>query len=149
MSSPAIYAKSTIGIVTGSYTPATSASLIPGVTTITGPSLTRAEIDVTNHASTAIERIGAPLYDAGTLDFSFQYNPSNPVHKYLLNQASSTSSINQWAMKFSDGTAFDFSGSLLDFGIKAGNPQTDVLTVDAKVRITGTLNTGSAIINFI
>lgn len=148
MSNTAIYAKSTLGIVSSSLAP-TTASIILGIMTLTGPSITRAEIDVTNHASTAIERIGAPFYDAGSLDFSFQFSPKNAIHDYLLNEANSTSSLNQWAIKFSDGTVYDFSGSLLDFGIKAGNPQTDVLMVDAKVRLTGNINFSSSIVNFL
>lgn len=134
--SPAIYSLTTLyANITGSW------YTVNGVTDISGPNLTSAEIEVTHLDSTAIEYKGAALTDAGTLDFSLQFNPTNTVHKYLLDSAATSSlTPSTFGLVFSDSTTYTFSGSVLDFGIKASDPKAGVLTADVKVRLTDAIN---------
>jgi hypothetical protein len=113
---------------------------IDGVDDISGPSVSKTEIQVTGHTSDALEYVASPLYDAGTLDFGLFFNPANKMHNYLLDHAISSSSIvDTWMLIFNNGTKYAWSGSLLEFGISNGNPASDACKATAKVRITGTI----------
>lgn len=133
--SPAIYAKTTLSVkVTGSF------YTVQGVKNIDGPAFSRAEIDVTHMNSTALEFKGAALFDAGTMNFGIQYAPQNSVHAYLLGNAASASAADVWGLTFSDGTIWTFTGSILDFAVKADDPAKGILAGDLKVRLTGAVN---------
>lgn len=114
---------------------------IPGVTSIGGPNIARDEIEVTNMLSTDFrEYVAAPLADPGLLDFSLNYVPSNITHKFLVERASTTGSLDSWKLIFSDGTNMEFSGSMLAFSVRSENPASNVLTAEASVRITGAIS---------
>jgi hypothetical protein len=114
---------------------------VPNVTSIGGPNISRDEIEVTNMNSINYrEYVGAPLADPGVLDFSLNYVPSNAIHKYLIERASESGSLDSWKLKFSDGTDMEFSGSMLSFSITSENPASNVLTAEASVRLSGEIS---------
>lgn len=111
---------------------------IPNITTLGGPNISSDSIEITSMDSVNFkEFVASPLKDPGTLDFSVNYIPSNAIHKFLVQQASVTSSMNQWKMIFSDNTQFEFSGSLISWEISSDNPASQVLTANASVQISG------------
>ena len=113
--------------------------VIPGVTSIGGPNVEKETVEVTDMNSVGYkEYMVSPLADAGELEFSLNYTPSNAIHKYLFGHSVATGSIvDIWKMNFADNTSASFSGSMMSFGIKADNPASSVLTADLKVKITG------------
>ena len=116
---------------------------INGTDDHSGPSFTKQEINVTGHTSPAMEYISSPLYDAGTFDFGVFFNPSDKIHEYLLTNATATSSVvDNWMLIFGNGTKYAWSGSLLEFSIKNGNPATDACKATAKIRISGVVSRG-------
>lgn len=137
--STAIYSKTNLYIRSGS-----SEIEIPNVTNIGGPNFTKQEIEVTTMSSTAKEYKAAALSDAGTLTFGLQYNPSDATHAYIVSQsANQGTSTDLFKIKFSDGTNWRFSGSLLEFNITADNPSQGVLTSNCSVRLSGAVNFAS------
>lgn len=114
---------------------------VPNVTTIGGPNISADSIEITSMDSVNFkEFVASPLKDPGTLDFNVNYVPSNAVHKFLVQQASATGSSNQWRTIFSDGTTFEFSGSLISWEISSDNPASQVLTANASVQISGPIS---------
>lgn len=131
--STSTYAITKLGIYSGS-----AFVNVPNVTTIGGPNISSDTIEITSMDSVNFkEFVASPLKDPGTLDFSVNYIPSNAVHKFLVQQASTTGSTNQWQTTFSDGTKFEFSGSLIGWEISSDNPASQVLTANASVQISG------------
>jgi len=114
---------------------------VPNVTTIGGPNISADTIEITSMDSVNFkEYVASPLKDPGTLDFNVNYVPTNAVHKFLVQQASTTGSNNQWRTIFSDGTTFEFSGSLISWEISSDNPASQVLTANASVQISGMIS---------
>lgn len=141
MADTATYALTPIAIYSGS-----AFVNIPGVTKVGGPSIEKGEIEITTMNSQGYrEYISEPLANPGTFDFSLNFTPSNTVHKYLMKQATTTGSMNQWQINFADGVVYSFSGSLSKFGIKADNPASSVLSADASVKITGPVSGNFAV----
>lgn len=138
MASSAIYSVTKLYYSTGS---AASGSEVIGITDINGPSLSKGEIDVSNMDSVGF-RDFKPSYlgDPGTVSFDCQWVPTNTVHKALANRIGNTGSlVDLWRMTFSDGTNYDFSGSVQELSIKATNPADGVLMASCKVRLTGAI----------
>lgn len=133
--SPGIPAKSTLCV----KVPASGGFYqIDGTDNHSGPSITKQEINVTGHTSTAIEYVASPLYDAGTFDFSLFFNPADKMHSFLYDRAVTGSSvIDEWMLVFNNNVAYAWSGSVQEFGIVNGNPQSDASKANVKVRITG------------
>lgn len=133
MASTAIYSKTLLYIKSGSAT-----AEIPNVTNIGGPNFSKPEIDITNMSSTSKEYKAAALSDPGTLTFGIQYNPGSNVHQYIVSQSANQGTANDlFAIKFSDNTLWNFTGSLLEFNITADDPSQGVLTADCSVRLSG------------
>jgi hypothetical protein len=119
--------------------------VIPGVTDVGGPKLSKATIDVTTMNSVNYKDfVAAPLADPGTLDFSINFAPSDPVHKFIAKRASTLSTgsamYDIFQMKFNDGTNYEFSGSFTKFDVKAGKPESTVLQADLSVKISGKIS---------
>ena len=128
----AVYSITKLFVMSGSFTE------IPGITSISGPSISRGEIEVSNMNSVGFRDYKASaLADPGTLSFTCQFNPSNTLHKMLLNRVATGSVIDTWQLTFSDNTSYQFSGSMQDFSVKADNPADGILMGDAKIRVTG------------
>ena len=139
MSSTAIYSKTLVYIQSASVE-----SLIPNVTNVGGPNFTKAEIDVTSMESTAKEYKAASLSDAGTMTLGIQYVPTNGIHAYIVAQAANAGTTTDYfKVKFSDGTNWRVSGSILTFSITNSDPAQGINTADLSLRLSGAVNFNS------
>ena len=137
MASQAIYSTTKLYIITGSVYGSGFYQEIPGVLNIAGPTFTKAIIETTDMSSVNFrEYMTAPLAEAGELTAGLNFTPANAIHKKILAFANTGSNIvNGFKMLFSDGTAYEFSGSVSEVAIKADNPAEGVLNADLKVRL--------------
>lgn len=140
MASQAIYSTTKIFVITGSVYGANNYQEIPGVLNIAGPAFVKTSIDITNMSTVGTrEYMSSPLADAGELTVGLQWTPTNAIHKKLAAFAvTSSNQVNGYKMLFSDGTAYEFSGSLTELSIKADSPD-DVLGADAKIKLVGSV----------
>ena len=121
---------------------AASGSEVIGITDLTFPTVSRPTVDVSNMDSLAREFKPAFLTTPGVLSFTFQWVPTNAVHKALYaraNTAGGTGSISTDMFRLTtvDGSNYDFTGSVTEVGIKASNPAEGMLMADAKVQASG------------
>lgn len=108
---------------------------VPDVTALAGPDATKAEIDVTDLASTAKEYKGG-LADFGRLTVDLNYIPGNPVHTAMRSDFISASSpVRNWQILFVNGKRWDFAGYVAAF---PGNTQPDsVQKSSMTIRLSG------------
>jgi|GEM_PF-6710045 len=113
---------------------------IPGITDITGPTVNKGQIDVSNMDSVSY-RDYKPSYlaDPGTVSFDCQWNPTNSIHKMLIGRVASGSAVDTFQMTFSDGTNYAFSGSVQEVAIKASDPAEGILTATGQIRLSGAI----------
>lgn len=113
---------------------------IPGVTAISGLGLTRKWVDTTNMDSVGVtEGRPANLGTIAPLSATIQFLPQNGgIHNSLLSRLYTGSFIDTWQVTFSNGTNWQFSGSVTDLAAKADNPADGILTADLKVTPTST-----------
>ena len=110
------------------------------VTSISGPALSLAMIEVTNHSSTSgwIERIGG-LLDGGEVGFDLNFVPTAPTHSYsagLVKDMVNRTKRN-FKIVFPDAgtTTWTFTGLVSKFQPKA--PINAQLSASVSVMITG------------
>ena len=119
--------------------------LIPGVVDCGGPKLSKSTIETTDMNSVSYKTfIAAPLADPGTLDFSLNFAPSDPVHRYMIQRASTlltgSAMFDIFRMNFNDGTQYAFSASFTKFDVKAGKADSTVLAADVSVKLSGAIS---------
>ena len=51
---------------------------------ISGPAMSRGDVDLSDHDSTAKNIMAEPLYDPGTVDFTLNFDPADTTHAALL-----------------------------------------------------------------
>lgn len=136
MASTSTYALTKVHIFSGS-----AFINVPNVISVGGPNIEAETIEITSMDSVNFrEYVASPLKNPGALEFSINYVPSDATHRFLVRQASTTGSLNQFKTIFADGTTFEFSGSFTAFSIKSDNPASNVLVADAKVQISGQIS---------
>lgn len=116
---------------------------IADVEDITGPSESNNFVEVTNHDSSAVERLPT-LNDPGTLDVTISFQPDEPDHnasgssgiRQLLRDQTKRGWRIQWPTTGNDQDEFDAWVS--DFEPTA--PTNDVLRADLSLQISGTIN---------
>lgn len=113
---------------------------------ITGPSETNTFIDITNHGSSAVERI-ASLNDSGGLDLTISFQPDIASHgagssglRGLLRNQDKRAMRVKWPTTGSN--VDEFNGILSDFNPRA--PTADALRADVSVQITGAISSTSS-----
>lgn len=143
MPSGAISAQGTKFLIGSTQLGSTSITFteVADVEDITGPSETNTFIDITNHGSSAVERI-ASLNDPGTLDLTISFQPDAATHGsgssglrgLLRNQTKRAMRV-----KYpTTGTDIDeFNAIVSDFSARA--PTADALRADVSVQITGAI----------
>jgi hypothetical protein len=141
MPSTAIYSTTLLAVITGSAYSASFFQNVPNVTSIQGPAFEKEIIDVTNMSSTGYkEYMTSYLADAGELTATTQWKPTDAVHKKLLAFAvTSSNQVNPYRVTFSDGTNYEFSGSVAGVSFKADSPGSSVLEAEVKIRLVGSV----------
>lgn len=106
-----------------------------GVTSLSGPGLSRDMIDVTDMDSPDGYRefIGA-LKDAGEVQVDLEFDPDGSTTSALLSLLGQTSAKN-FRITFPDTTAWAFSGWLSNF--EPSDPHDDKMTASATFKVTG------------
>ena len=103
-------------------------------TQIDGPNETRPQRDVTDLDSTRREFKGG-LADSGEGKLRFFYIPTNAVHKIV--RAAFTGNIEkQWMLEYSDGTTWEFNGSITGWKNGPFDVDSDV-NVEVTIKISG------------
>lgn len=99
--------------------------------TVGGPSLERASIPTTHMGTTtAHSSIPASLYDTGSVDITFQFDPATTVP---IDQAAETITIN-WA---GSGDTWSFSGYMTNFS--PGASSGELMEASCTLKATGSL----------
>jgi hypothetical protein len=108
---------------------------VPDVVSMSGPDASKAEIDVTDLASTALEFKGA-LADSGRLTLEMNYIPGNAVHTAMRNDFNSGASpVRNWRIAFVNGYRWSFTAYVASF---PGNIQgNSVQKASVVLRISG------------
>ncbi|NNF65986.1 MAG: outer capsid protein Hoc [Gammaproteobacteria bacterium] len=112
-------------------------TLVSNITNITGPNISKDEVDVTNMDSTAREFISA-LDNPGSISFTMNWDPSN-AQQVLVRSDAEGNSAGNWQIVWSDtdSTQVDFSGEVMSFSI---NTTPDgATTADVEIKISGSL----------
>jgi hypothetical protein len=129
----AIYSNTTVQFnnsVSSSY------MIIPGITAVNGPSLTKGFIDVSSFDSTGFkESKAARLSDPGKLDITMQWSPAHPTHSLIGRRASGAGTEEHFKLTFADGTVYSFSGSFTDLQVTSNNPSEGVVEATLAVKI--------------
>lgn len=125
-------------------TPSEEFTKIGQVKDISGPSMKRDTIDVTNHDSRGgFKKFLASLADAGDITFSIEYDPGDSSHDqttgllYLFGKNTPTNFELIFPVEVTTGVywGFTFSGFLTGFDPK--EPVMGSLTADATIKVAG------------
>ena len=115
------------------------------ITDLSGPSITKEQIEVTNFASPGSYRefIGG-LRDAGQMDITLQMNPSSSTdNKIRSNFDLDTDETKAISINLAgSGTTLNFSGSV--FAMNHSIPLNDVISMDCTLRISGPVTVSGA-----
>jgi hypothetical protein len=135
MSQNAVLTQGTILQRGDGATPTEVFTAVPDVVSITGPDATKAEIDVTDLASTAKEFKGG-LADFGRMVVELNYIPGNTIHDVIRDDFNSPASpVRNWRLIFVNGFRWNFSGYV---GAFPGNTQPDSVQKSAMtIRLSG------------
>lgn len=110
---------------------------IGDVVSLSGPSISKDEIEVTALDSTAKEFLSA-LDDPGEITFELNWNPQDPTHPLLRADAEGSAQGNfrvVWADVSS--TTVDFAGEVMEFSINT-DPN-DATKASLRIKINGAL----------
>lgn len=109
---------------------------------ISGPSLSRDNVEITHHQSPGRWREKMKsLKDAGDVTFSIQYVPTEATHRLstgiLADLNTDTGALDTWSIVFPDtgATTWSFSGFIAGFEPK--EPIDDRLTADVTITVSG------------
>ncbi len=107
------------------------------VVSISGPQITKEEIEVTALDSSAKEFIGA-LDDPGELSMELNWNPQDTQHVNLRSDAEGTT-VRNYRVVFGDvsNTQVDFAGEVMEFSINT--EPNDAVKASVRIKITGAL----------
>ena len=97
----------------------------------------RALIDVTNLASTLRQYRGA-IPDGSEMDLTFQYDPDN-AKQTLMKTDIDADTVRNYKVLLSDSPATDFSFTALVISWKIGGPIDEVVPLNVRIKITGSL----------
>jgi len=93
---------------------------VPEITAITGPTATKAQIDVTDLSSTAKQFLGG-LADFGQMTVEIHYIPGNAVHTAIRNDfINAASPVHNWKLLFVNSHQWAFQAFVMGF---PGNTQ--------------------------
>lgn len=109
---------------------------IGDVTSFSGPSGSKGEIDTTDVAATAKTFIGS-LPDLGSISFSMNYIPTDTQHAQIRSDfLSSTSVSRRYQITYSDSpqTTQQFDGYVSSFSVEVGVDA--ALTASGEIRVT-------------
>src|SRR5262245_27685586 len=137
MSQNAVLTQGTILARGNGATPTEVFANITGIVSITGPDMTKAEIDVTDLGSAAKEFKGG-LAGFGVMGCEMQYIPSNATHALIRAEfVSAASPVRNWKLTFPDNTVWAFAAYVA--GMPANIAADNVLRVTLNLRLTGTI----------
>ncbi|MEZ5945217.1 MAG: phage tail tube protein [Planctomycetaceae bacterium] len=105
------------------------------VISIDGPDSSVPEVETTHLGSSAKAYRPGEIPEAGSLDFSIYFDPSDTGHQELQTLAKTPSTVS-WQVTFSDGSTLDWEGFLTSFSLSGMEDESN-LTADCSVRITG------------
>lgn len=113
-------------------------TMIAEVVNITGPSFSRATVDVTNMDSANNYRDFMPgLLDGGEISFELNFIPSDTTQKSIYNTDMSSSTAVNYQIVFPDSgtTTWSFAGLVTSFDIT--NPMDEKVTANMTIKIVG------------
>lgn len=117
------------------------ATTIGEVFDISGPGLSREEIEVTHHTSANRWReFIKGLKDAGEVTFSINYIPTNSTHAAatgILDDFADDTVIDTWSIVFPDSGATTWSFPAFLTSFEPAMPIDDRLTADVTLKISG------------
>jgi predicted secreted protein len=134
-----------------SETPSEEFTELAQVKDISGPSMSRDTIDVTNHQSPfGFAEFLAGLADGGEVTFTIEYDPEDPTHDQttgLLKMMSETTRRN-WRLIFpvaatQAGEYVGYQFSALVIGFSPAAPVKGSLTADITLKVAGAITQGA------
>jgi len=111
---------------------------IAGMGTISGPTTSADQIDVTSHDSiSGFRQYIRGLVDPGTLTFDLFYDGNDASHKALMEDLSNVEVPEEWTLIFSDSTQITFDAKTNGFEFNV--PVDGALTVSVTLQVTGAI----------
>lgn len=110
---------------------------IGGISSLSGPNLTAAAIDVTDLDSTA-KAFLAGVVDGGEVTMELHLSPDNATHAQMLTDIKA-GTISTWHVEWTDSgdTIYSFSAFVTQFGV--GGVVDGALTGSVTLKVTGTV----------
>ena len=116
----------------------TGDTVIAEVTTITGPTTSADQVDVTSQESASgFREFIRGLVDPGTVTFDLFYDGTDTSHKALMADISSTDTPEPWKMVFPDTTELTFAAKTNGFEFTV--PVDGALTVSVTLQVSGAI----------